>query len=83
MQDGEQGARHGDEGQQALGEVGDALLDNVGSAEGEALRAVWAGAVARVGVHDLGDTEGFGVEGGLRDEAVGVGQTEESGYAGG
>ena len=43
----------------------------------------FSGAVL-VGVGDyLGYAEGFGVEGGLGDEAVGKGEAEEAGDAGG
>ena len=74
MQDGQERRGHGDEGEQALGEVGDALLDDVGGAEGEGFfRVVVVGVIFR---DNLGDAEGFGVEGGLRDQAVGEGQAE-------
>lgn len=73
VQDDEEGAGHGAEGEEALGEVGEALLDDVvDDAAGVAfVRFVGVGRLA-------GDAERFGVEGGLRDEAVGKGDAEEA-----
>lgn len=70
MQDNEQRAAHGSQCEEALCQVADALLDDVGSFE-----SVFA-LVLALGVEfadRFGDAEGFGVEGSLRDEAVGEG----------
>lgn len=81
---GEERGRHGAESEEALEEVGGALLDDVGGAEDEA-RVGGGGGVVVVfgrGVRDVrGDAEGLGVEGGLGDEAVGEGEAEEAGDA--
>jgi hypothetical protein len=62
VEDDEEGARHGAEGEEALSEVADALLDDM---------VDYAGGLAFVGfvwVGDLaGDAEGVGVEGRLGD----------------
>lgn len=80
VQADEQRPRHGAEGEEALGEVGEALLDDVRGL-GEVAALVLA---LFVDVLDgVGDAEGFGVEGGLGDEAVGEGQAQDAGDAGG
>ena len=78
MQDDEERAGHCDEEEEALTEVADALLDDVVDyADGG------AGSGLLAGVGDLfGDAEGGGVEGGLGDEAVGEGDTDEAGDTG-
>lgn len=80
VQDDEQGARHGAEGEQALGEVGHALLDDVGGLERKVALVLALFVKLLDGPRH---TERLGVEGGLRDEAVGEGQAEEAGDAGG
>jgi len=78
VQDDEERAGHGAEGEEALSEVGDALFDDVvNDAAGVAF-------VCFVGVGRFaGDAKRFGVEGCLRDEAVGEGDAEEPADAGG
>lgn len=83
---GEERGGHGAEGEEALEEVGRALLDDVGGAEDEARRVGGGGVVVVFGrgVRDVGgDAEGFGVEGGLGDEAIGEWEPEEAGDASG
>ncbi|KAF7552254.1 hypothetical protein G7046_g7464 [Stylonectria norvegica] len=76
VDDDEERAGHGAEGEEALGEVGDALLDDMGGFEGVARGSV-------VVSYGFGDAEGFRVEGRLRDETVGHGEAEEAGDTGG
>lgn len=92
-QDDEQGTGHGSQGQEALREVGDALLDDVGAFDFPGLVVgavvvdfVVAAFVVRavlVVVDDLGHAEGRGVERSLGNEAIGEGQAQDTGYAGG
>lgn len=82
VQDSEEGPGHGDKGQKALSEVRQALLDDVGGAEGEGGCGFCVAGVLLIRDH-LGDAERFGMEGGLRDETVGERQAEEAGDAGG
>ena len=79
VQDDEQGPRHGAEGEEALGEVGDALLDDVGGFEGEVALVVALFVELLDGPRDA---ERLGVEGRLRDEAIGKGQAEDARDAG-
>lgn len=75
VEDYEERARHGSEGENALSEVRDTLLDNmVDHSCGVTF------CVARLGfIGDLaGDAKGVGVEGRLRDETVRKGYTEEA-----
>lgn len=78
MQDNKQRAGHGAQGHEALGEVADALLDDVvGDANGFAfVGVVFVGDVA-------GDAESGCVERCLGDETVGEGNTQETGHEGG
>lgn len=92
-QDDEQGAGHGAQGQEALRKVGDALLDDVRAFDFPGLvvgavvvafvvAAFVVGAVLVV-VDDLGHAKRRGVERSLGNEAVGEGQAQDAGYAGG
>ena len=61
-----------------MSEIAHPLLDDVvDHTDGGA----WSGLFAGVG-YLFGDAEGVGVEGGLRNEAVGEGDAEEAGEAG-
>jgi len=72
VEDDEERTRHGAEGQEALGEVGDALLDHVGGFKGVGGHSAVPGlVVVVVGADGLGDAERLGMEWGLGDEAVG------------
>lgn len=75
MEDDEEGPGHGAERENALGQVGDALLDDVvNDSGGVAFRVTGFGLVGYL----AGDTEGICVERCLRDEAVGEGDPEET-----
>jgi len=77
VEDDEEGAGHGAEGEEALGEVADSLFDDVVDDTGcfAFVGFVWAGDLA-------GDAEGFCVERGLGDKAVGEGYAEKAGDEG-
>ena len=78
VQNNEQRAGHGAQGHEALGEVADALFDDVvGDADGFAfVGVVFVGDVA-------GDAESGRVEGCLGNETVREGDTQETGHEGG
>lgn len=78
VEDEQEGAGHGAEREEALREVGDALLDDVRALE----HVVPLRLLVCVGL-DFRHAEGFGVEWGLGDEAVGEGEPEDAGDAGG
>lgn len=72
MQDDEEGTSHGAEGEQALGEVGDALLDDMSAFELPLLGTTAVTFfVVGSGMDDLADAKGLSVEWCLWDEAVG------------
>ena len=80
VQDDEERARHGAKSEEALGEVGDTLLDDVGGFKGVAAFVL---ALLVELLDGLGDAERLSVEGGLWDEAVGERQAEDAGNASG
>lgn len=67
----QQWASHGSQREEPLGKVGEALLDDVRRFVDVA--ALMLAFLVKLGDR-LGDAEGLGVEGGLRDEAVGEGE---------
>lgn len=79
MEDYEEGACHCAEGEEALCEVRDALLDDVVH---DAAGVAFVGLVVGVG-YGARYAERGRVEGGLRDEAVGEGDPEQAGDASG
>ncbi len=77
MEDNEQGPCHCTEGQETLGEVADALFDDMIDDAGcfAFVCFVFVGFLA-------GDAEGVGMEGSLGDQTVGEWDPEEAGDAG-
>lgn len=80
VQDDQKRACHGAEGEEALGEVGDALFDDVGDLKGVAAFIL---ALLVELLDGLGDAEGLGVERSLGDETIGEWQAEDAGDTGG
>jgi hypothetical protein len=78
MQNNQQWTGHSDEKQESLGEVADALFDDVIRYSGDLVL------VGLIGIRDkLADAEAVGVEGCLRNEAVGKWNAEDTGDEGG
>ena len=80
VQTDEEGSCHGSEGEKALRQVGEALLDDVGGLERVAAFVLALLIELRDG---LGDAKRLGVEWGLRDKAIGEREAEDAGHAGG
>lgn len=80
MEHDEEGTCHGAEGEQALCEIGHALLHDVGCLVGIVTLVL---ALFIKLLDGLRDAEGLGVKGGLGDQAVGKGDAQDAGDTGG
>jgi hypothetical protein len=80
MENHEKRTSHGAQGKKALGNIGDALLDDMRSFEGVAPIS-WV-AIRIILLHSFGDAKGLSMERSLRNEPIRKWQTENSSNTG-